>query len=1103
MTIKLHFFLEKRAIFLIFNGKYKSSTHPNKKLGAWQMAFLVIVVIILSLMVWGHKSQLNELSEQLDELQNELSRLRKELDKQKHTNHVQYHKDLINAIGNKLDMPYGTPAEPTTPHQSPQSLPKPLSESSLDWTATPLNPTANNVSEIPTHTTTQTEQPTEPLVEQPLEQTAPIATQTLPTNTKENTKDQARPNFKKKIKPSHNSHHNPSPMSAIQPMLAWFGKGNPILKVGIALLFLGLAFLLKLASHYIETPIWLRYLAVGVSGLVATGVGLRLTQKRREYGLILQGFGLAVMYLTTLASLKLAHLLSPTTAFVLMVLAVVAKIALAVRQDAKILAQIALIGGLATPLLTATGSNNYLALFTYLAVLNTGIAVIANWRAWRSLNAISVVGTFALAFLWQGGLDDGQRLGAWFASSVFGVYHLVLYGYMVCAYSRTCTSEQLPSLANDAPLAVIFEHYIKSGLQAGKVDAGVLFGSAFAGFLFLYNAVTLLGDKTTMLVAWGLAGLYAVFAFITKTDKDNEPTLAYALWLLVGLFVALGVGLGFDDNLAIGLWALQGALVYAFGLRQKAVQVRCFALLLFVLSAVLWFGEYHGSYGEHILAGNGYGSLWQVLAGFLVYGLWSNWQGETNSAHWETGAQNTGLGLTLTHALILPSLWFNELVTTWVLIVGLILLGVWAYRTYHKVVAVFAPVACAWTLIYAIDLLNNIGIVSLSAGLAILILAGALHLNPHQNKSPHQHKPSSLLTSSGVLVILFGLIGLMAGFGSLLENRIIDNNLHFGWSLWASFAVLTAFIKLAKVALKRHWHALAVISLGFEPLMALTLINAILESSTTLALAALGVASAILGAIIIASQALRPLWVSRVHFANLAIVLMVASLMLVQSPLTALSHLWGVASLAVLGAVLFVPYFGRFDKAYGQWDVLSCLSVASVWLVDVAVSQPVAIGSRLPLINAVDMVQVGLGALFIKALNTQAMSVYRSLLIKAGAVLVWLCVSAVVVRTWHFYGGVAWDFGVLFGDFGIQTSLSLLWAVMGIGLMMAGTKRQARSLWVVGVSLIGVVVVKLFLVDLGNSGGVARIVSFIGVGLGLLLVGWFAPVPPKVDDENE
>ena len=37
----------------------------------------------------------------------------------------------------------------------------------------------------------------------------------------------------------------------------------------------------------------------------------------------------------------------------------------------------------------------------------------------------------------------------------------------------------------------------------------------------------------------------------------------------------------------------------------------------------------------------------------------------------------------------------------------------------------------------------------------------------------------------------------------------------------------------------------------------------------------------------------------------------------------------------------------------------------------------------------------------------------------------------------------------------------------------------------------------VFLVELANRGGIERIVSFIIVGLLLLFVGWFAPVPPK------
>jgi uncharacterized membrane protein len=46
----------------------------------------------------------------------------------------------------------------------------------------------------------------------------------------------------------------------------------------------------------------------------------------------------------------------------------------------------------------------------------------------------------------------------------------------------------------------------------------------------------------------------------------------------------------------------------------------------------------------------------------------------------------------------------------------------------------------------------------------------------------------------------------------------------------------------------------------------------------------------------------------------------------------------------------------------------------------------------------------------------------------------------------------------------------------------------------------GVVVAKLFLVDLSNVSGVERIVSFIGVGLLMLLIGYLSPVPPRTPE---
>jgi uncharacterized membrane protein len=48
-----------------------------------------------------------------------------------------------------------------------------------------------------------------------------------------------------------------------------------------------------------------------------------------------------------------------------------------------------------------------------------------------------------------------------------------------------------------------------------------------------------------------------------------------------------------------------------------------------------------------------------------------------------------------------------------------------------------------------------------------------------------------------------------------------------------------------------------------------------------------------------------------------------------------------------------------------------------------------------------------------------------------------------------------------------------------------------------------IVVAKLFFVDLSNIGGIERIVSFIGVGLLMLVVGYFSPVPPAQPEEGK
>ncbi|MEE4217128.1 MAG: DUF2339 domain-containing protein [Xanthomonadales bacterium] len=105
--------------------------------------------------------------------------------------------------------------------------------------------------------------------------------------------------------------------------------------------------------------------------------------------------------------------------------------------------------------------------------------------------------------------------------------------------------------------------------------------------------------------------------------------------------------------------------------------------------------------------------------------------------------------------------------------------------------------------------------------------------------------------------------------------------------------------------------------------------------------------------------------------------------------------------------------------------------------------------------------------------------------------------TAALVRAVHHFSGVPWQFDRLFDSVIVQTSLSIYWGLLGFTGMVLGARKQRRMLWMIGAGFMALVVIKLFLVDLGNTGTVERIVSFIGTGALLLVVGYFAPAPPK------
>jgi uncharacterized membrane protein len=97
----------------------------------------------------------------------------------------------------------------------------------------------------------------------------------------------------------------------------------------------------------------------------------------------------------------------------------------------------------------------------------------------------------------------------------------------------------------------------------------------------------------------------------------------------------------------------------------------------------------------------------------------------------------------------------------------------------------------------------------------------------------------------------------------------------------------------------------------------------------------------------------------------------------------------------------------------------------------------------------------------------------------------------------HHFSSVPWNLDALYNSVIVQTALSIYWGLLGFAGMIWGARSARRPIWLAGAGFMALVVIKLFLIDLGNTGTVERIVSFIGIGALLLVVGYFAPVPPR------
>ncbi|HEX9274941.1 MAG TPA: DUF2339 domain-containing protein [Casimicrobiaceae bacterium] len=342
------------------------------------------------------------------------------------------------------------------------------------------------------------------------------------------------------------------PASAAAPSLwSWFTGGNAMVRVGIVVLFFGVAFLLSYFAEHVTIPIELQFSGVALAGAAMIGVGAWLSNARRAYALALVGGGLGVLYLTTFAALQLVPLLSPPGAFALLAAIAVLAVTLSLAFDAQALAALAALGGLLAPVLVETVSEP-LPLFAYVAAVNAVILGIAWFRAWRALDLVGFAGTFVLGLWW------GYEF---YGPAYFPVVEPFLAGFFL------------------AYVTVPIVHALR-GAGERRVDAMLIFGVPMVGLALQ----ALLVQDTRYGLAWTAAIIAAMYALLSgalrQTKNMATVTLAAAFGALAVIFATLTVPLAVDARWTSAIWAIEAAGVYWMGCREDRVLARGFALVL-------------------------------------------------------------------------------------------------------------------------------------------------------------------------------------------------------------------------------------------------------------------------------------------------------------------------------------------------------------------------------------------------------------------------------------------------------------------------------------------------------------------------------------------
>ncbi|MCL6420743.1 DUF2339 domain-containing protein [Aestuariirhabdus haliotis] len=764
----------------------------------------------------------------------------------------------------------------------------------------------------------------------------------------------------------------------------YFSDGNLFVRIGILVLFFGVAFLLKYAAENSNLSMEVRFLGAALGGLGLLGLGWRLRQSKPAYALLLQGAGIGISYITIFAAFQLQPLLSSGQAFVLMGLLSLITALLAIKQDSRALAIAGIVGGFLAPLLTASNSGNYIGLFSYYLALDLVVLAIAWHKTWRALNLIGLFFTFGVFGLWfHRNYHDDLLLN----TELFLILYFLLYSIIGVLYA--------------------FRQPLK---LRGYVDGTLVFGTPMLAFGFQAALVHTLEYGIAISAAAFGAYYLALAALFWGRAGSSFRLLAESMLAIGVVFLTLAVPYALDGFWTTATWTLEAAAILWVAIKQQRQYTQYFAAALQLGAGVLFLATSARDIGDNAFLNPAFmGGVLIALAGLLSAWLLYKLR-QTVPDSWLAQCHSLFFVWGLLWWLGSASVQIEQYLDQYRVVGYLLLFCATAWA------GMFLSIQRRWQWRPA-----ELGAALLIPALALLAVAGVA-LNGHA-----LFVPDTLFWLAAFALSYFILYQLEAG--SLKEETMAL--LYLAWLLTL----------VAVLSIELDW-----------------------------------------------------------RFAEFA-----------SNTEVAIGQGWQGSMIAIIPLVVMVMIY-RFNvgalQRFGEslrMNVVAVLGMLAVlWFLGMCLLNN---GESLPmrytpLINPLEFLQLLYWWFALRLLSDlRRRDVMPDGLLAAMAGLGFIWINSVLLRALHHSFDIPYQLDDLLQDIRVQISLSILWAILGSLVMLASSRMGWRTPWKIGGALVGIVLVKMVMVDLGASGTIERIVSFLVVGSLLVGMGYFSPIPEKESEQ--